>query len=159
MTAPRVGLLVPRTRRGGVVGISANAHVIIEAVPVVPRWRLVGRGPVVPWVVGGSRSRVVGEAVRLSRTQVAMMASDVADVGWSLAGHLSIGGGGWRGPWTLLAGLEELAGDQLGGLASLGARRLRRVSVSSRPRFLMAGMGIELLDTAPVPAQQTDACR
>ncbi len=69
-TAPRVWPAGARTRRAGVLsfGISGtNAHVIIEAVPVVPRREAGWAGPVVPWVVSAkSESALRGRAPRLA---------------------------------------------------------------------------------------------
>ncbi|WP_042756173.1 type I polyketide synthase, partial [Mycobacterium tuberculosis] len=70
LTAPRVWPAGARTRRAGVssFGISGtNAHVIIEAVPVVPRREAGWAGPVVPWVVSAkSESALRGQAARLA---------------------------------------------------------------------------------------------
>ncbi|WP_272936287.1 type I polyketide synthase, partial [Mycobacterium tuberculosis] len=122
LTAPRVWPAGARTRRAGVssFGISGtNAHVIIEAVPVVPRREAGWAGPVVPWVVSAkSESALRGQAARLAAYVRGDDGLDVADVGWSLAGrsvfeHRAVVVGGDRD--RLLAGLDELAGDQLGG--------------------------------------------
>ncbi|WP_193695873.1 type I polyketide synthase, partial [Mycobacterium tuberculosis] len=117
LTAPRVWPAGARTRRAGVssFGISGtNAHVIIEAVPVVPRREAGWAGPVVPWVVSAkSESALRGQAARLAAYVRGDDGLDVADVGWSLAGrsvfeHRAVVVGGDRD--RLLAGLDELAG-------------------------------------------------
>ncbi|WP_031699108.1 type I polyketide synthase, partial [Mycobacterium tuberculosis] len=91
LTAPRVWPAGARTRRAGVssFGISGtNAHVIIEAVPVVPRREAGWAGPVVPWVVSAkSESALRGQAARLAAYVRGDDGLDVADVGWSLAGR------------------------------------------------------------------------
>ncbi len=133
LTAPRVWPAGARTRRAGVssFGISGtNAHVIIEAVPVVPRREAGWAGPVVPWVVSAkSESALRGQRLGWPRTCVAMMAS-----------MLPMWGGRWRVVRFLSIGRWWLAGTVIGcwpGSMSwrvtswaarlFGARRLRRV--------------------------------
>ncbi|AMC82032.1 polyketide synthase [Mycobacterium tuberculosis] len=133
LTAPRVWPAGARTRRAGVssFGISGtNAHVIIEAVPVVPRREAGWAGPVVPWVVSAkSESALRGRRLGWPRTCVAMMAS-----------MLPMWGGRWRVVRFLSIGRWWLAGTVIGcwpGSMSwrvtswaarlFGARRLRRV--------------------------------
>ncbi|MEQ0575229.1 beta-ketoacyl synthase N-terminal-like domain-containing protein, partial [Mycobacterium tuberculosis] len=167
LTAPRVWPAGARTRRAGVssFGISGtNAHVIIEAVPVVPRREAGWAGPVVPWVVSAkSESALRGQAARLAAYVRGDDGLDVADVGWSLAGrsvveHRAVVVGGDRD--RLLAGLDELAGDQLGGSVVRGTATAagKTVFVFPGQGSQWLGMGIELLDTAPAFAQQIDAC-
>ncbi|HEY1442087.1 MAG TPA: type I polyketide synthase, partial [Mycobacterium sp.] len=114
-------------RRAGVssFGISGtNAHVIVEAVPVEKPARPEGivdgpKLPVVPWAVSAkSASALRSQAARLAAHVRAHGELDIADVGWSLAGRspfeqraVVVGGDRDR----LLAGLDELAGDDLTG--------------------------------------------
>ncbi|WP_234775781.1 type I polyketide synthase, partial [Mycobacterium tuberculosis] len=141
LTAPRVWPAGARTRRAGVssFGISGtNAHVIIEAVPVVPRREAGWAGPVVPWVVSAkSESALRGQAARLAAYVRGDDGLDVADVGWSLAGrsvfeHRAVVVGGDRD--RLLAGLDELAGDQLGGSVVRGTATAAGKTVFVFPR-------------------------
>ncbi|WP_415823733.1 SDR family NAD(P)-dependent oxidoreductase, partial [Mycobacterium basiliense] len=87
----------------------------------------------------------------------------VADVGWSLAGrstfeHRAVVVGGGRD--GLLAGLDELAGEELGGAVLRGVAQPagKTVFVFPGQGSQWLGMGIELLDTAPVFAQHIEAC-
>ncbi len=143
LTAPRVWPAGARTRRAGVssFGISGtNAHVIIEAVPVVPRREAGWAGPVVPWVVSAkSESALRGQAARLAAYVRGDDGLDVADVGWSLAGrsvfeHRAVVVGGDRD--RLLAGLDELAGDQLGGSVVRGT-----ATPAGKTVFVFPGQG------------------
>ncbi|WP_234780285.1 type I polyketide synthase, partial [Mycobacterium tuberculosis] len=147
LTAPRVWPAGARTRRAGVssFGISGtNAHVIIEAVPVVPRREAGWAGPVVPWVVSAkSESALRGQAARLAAYVRGDDGLDVADVGWSLAGrsvfeHRAVVVGGDRD--RLLAGLDELAGDQLGGSVVRGT-----ATAAGKTGFVFPGQGSQWL--------------
>ncbi|WP_234776279.1 type I polyketide synthase, partial [Mycobacterium tuberculosis] len=147
LTAPRVWPAGARTRRAGVssFGISGtNAHVIIEAVPVVPRRGGGWAGPVVPWVVSAkSESALRGQAARLAAYVRGDDGLDVADVGWSLAGrsvfeHRAVVVGGDRD--RLLAGLDELAGDQLGGSVVRGT-----ATAAGKTVFVFPGQGSQWL--------------
>ncbi|WP_234776011.1 type I polyketide synthase, partial [Mycobacterium tuberculosis] len=147
LTAPRVWPAGARTRRAGVssFGISGtNAHVIIEAVPVVPRREAGWAGPVVPWVVSAkSESALRGQAARLAAYVRGDDGLDVADVGWSLAGrsvfeHRAVVVGGGRD--RLLAGLDELAGDQLGGSVVRGT-----ATAAGKTVFVFPGQGSQWL--------------
>ncbi|WP_235627789.1 type I polyketide synthase, partial [Mycobacterium tuberculosis] len=147
LTAPRVWPAGARTRRAGVssFGISGtNAHVIIEAVPVVPRREAGWAGPVVPWVVSAkSESALRGQAARLAAYVRGDDGLDVADVGWSLAGrsvfeHRAVVVGGDRD--RLLAGLDELAGDQLGGSVVRGT-----ATAAGKTVFVFPGQGSQWL--------------
>ncbi len=150
LTAPRVWPAGARTRRAGVssFGISGtNAHVIIEAVPVVPRREAGWAGPVVPWVVSAkSESALRGQAARLAAYVRGDDGLDVADVGWSLAGrsvfeHRAVVVGGDRD--RLLAGLDELAGDQLGGSVVRGT-----ATAAGKTVFVFPGQGSQWLPPA-----------
>ncbi len=150
LTAPRVWPAGARTRRAGVssFGISGtNAHVIIEAVPVVPRREAGWAGPVVPWVVSAkSESALRGQAARLAAYVRGDDGLDVADVGWSLAGrsvfeHRAVVVGGDRD--RLLAGLDELAGDQLGGSVVRGT-----ATAAGKTVFVFPGQGSQWLGRA-----------
>ena len=100
-----------------------NAHVIVESVPVEPaRSERADTAPVVPWVVSAkSAGALRAQAARLAEHVRADDDLDIADVGWTLAGravfeHRAVVVGGDRA--RLLAGLDELAGDDLGALTS-----------------------------------------
>ncbi len=165
-----------RLRRAGVssFGISGtNAHVIVESAPPESESVEAGAGvSVVPWVVSAKSASSLGaQAARLAEYVGAHPELDVADVGWSLAGrstfeHRAVVVGGDRD--RLLAGLVELAGDELWGhlpLAGDGSVIRGKAVPAGKNVFVFpgqgsqwVGMGIELLDTAPVFAQQIDRC-
>jgi mycoketide-CoA synthase len=155
-----------RVRRAGVssFGISGtNAHVIVEAAPAVEVREGRGGFPVVPWVVSAKSLAALGsQAVRLAEYVRAHPELDVGDVGWSLAGrssfeHRAVVVGADRD--RLLAGLDELAGDEVvsvvRGAATPGGKT---VFVFPGQGSQWLGMGVELLDTAPVFARQIHAC-
>ncbi|QNI07344.1 type I polyketide synthase [Mycobacterium kubicae] len=154
-----------RVRRAGVssFGISGtNAHVIIEAVAAAPRQQGAPRA-VVPWVVSAkSGAALAAQAGRLASYLGAHAELDVADVGWSLAGrsafeHRAVVVGGDRE--QLLAGLEELAADEVTSVIRGSATPAgKTVFVFPGQGSQWIGMGVELLDTAPVFARQMDAC-
>ncbi|MGA9679875.1 MAG: type I polyketide synthase, partial [Mycobacterium sp.] len=107
-------------RRAGIssFGISGtNAHVIVESVPAVAEREARPELPVVPWVVSAKSLVALGsQAARLAEYVRAHPGLDVADVGWSLAGrssfeHRAVVVGADRD--RLLAGLDELAGDEV----------------------------------------------
>jgi polyketide synthase 12 len=157
-------------RRAGVssFGISGtNAHVIVEAAPI--EHREAGPAlPVVPWVVSAKSAAALGaQARRLADYVDGHPEVDLADVGWSLAGrssfeHRAVVVGGDRA--TLLAGLEELASDEVasaltsGVISGAAEAAGKTVFVFPGQGSQWVGMGVELLDTAPVFAQQIDAC-
>src|SRR5271166_4450810 len=159
-----------RARRAGVssFGISGtNAHVIVEAAPAELRAAGVSTSPVVPWVISAkSVAALQAQAARLAEHVIAHPELDVADVGWSLAGrstfeHRAVVVGGDRE--RLLAGLDEVASEDINpDLASIvrGAATPagKTVFVFPGQGSQWIGMGIELLDTAPVFAQHIDAC-
>ncbi|ORV85986.1 polyketide synthase [Mycobacterium interjectum] len=159
-----------RARRAGVssFGISGtNAHVIVEAVPVsgsAVGQPQAGPGPaVLPWAVSAKSARALrSQAARLAAHLRAHGELDAADVAWTLAGrssfeHRAVVVGGDRD--RLLAGLDELAADEpvsvIRGTAAAGGKT---VFVFPGQGSQWLGMGIELLDTAPVFAQQIEAC-
>jgi mycoketide-CoA synthase len=151
-----------RVRRAGVssFGISGtNAHVIIEAAPAGSERVLDRPGvPVVPWVVSAKSLAALGsQAARLAEHVREHPALDVADVGWSLAGrsvfeHRAVVVGGDRD--RLLAGLDELANDDVGavvrGTATPGGKT---VFVFPGQGSQMLGMGMGLHAGYPVFAE------
>jgi polyketide synthase 12 len=158
-------------RRAGVssFGISGtNAHVIIEAVPVsgpeAPQREAGPARPVVPWTVSAKSATALAlQAARLAEYLRAHDDLDVADVGWSLAGrstfeHRAVVVGGDRD--RLLAGLDELANDDPAGSMIRGAATPtgKTVFVFPGQGSQWLGMGLELLDTAPVFADHMEAC-
>ncbi|OBH98098.1 type I polyketide synthase [Mycobacterium sp. E2733] len=157
----------PRVQRAGVssFGISGtNAHVIVEAAPA-PEPPADRPQPVaVPWVVSAkSLPALRSQAARLAGHVRGHGDLDVADVAWTLAGratfeHRAVAVGGDRD--RLLAGLDELAGDDPTGSVIQGSAVPAGKSVFVFPGqgSQWLGMGIELLETAPVFAQQMDAC-
>ncbi len=155
-----------RARRAGVssFGISGtNAHVIVEGVPAVEP-RRAGRAPgVVPWAVSAkSASALRSQAARLAEHVRAHADLDVADVAWTMAGrssfeHRAVVVGGDRD--RLLAGLDELATDEpVSVIRGTAAPAGKTVFVFPGQGSQWPGMGVELLDTAPVFAQQIEAC-
>jgi polyketide synthase 12 len=154
-------------RRAGIssFGISGtNAHVIVESAPV-DEPRDAGPTPgVVPWVLSAkSLPTLASQADRLAAHVGADAGLDIADVAWSLAGratfeHRAVVVGSDRD--QLLAGLKELAGDNPSASVIQGAARPagKQVFVFPGQGSQWLGMGIELLDTAPVFAQQIEAC-
>ncbi|HKI43287.1 MAG TPA: type I polyketide synthase, partial [Mycobacterium sp.] len=169
---PAAGEVQGRVRRAGVssFGVSGtNAHVIVEAAapepePVSKPVEAGPRVPALPWVVSAkSASALRAQAARLAEHVGAHPELDVADVGWSLAGrstfeHRAVVVGADRD--RLLAGLDALAGDELSGSVIRGTAvpAGKTVFVFPGQGSQWLGMGIELLDTAPVFTQQIEAC-
>ena len=156
-----------RARRAGVssFGISGtNAHVIIEECPPAEPAESAPQPPVVPWVVSAkSAAALAAQASRLAESIGAREQLDIADVGWSLAGrstfeHRAVVLGHDRS--QLLAGLGELADGMPGGSVITGhaAPAGKTVFVFPGQGSQWIGMGVELLDTAPVFAAQMNAC-
>ena len=156
-----------RARRAGVssFGISGtNAHVIIEECPPAEPTESAPQPPVVPWVVSAkSAAALAAQASRLAESIGAREQLDIADVGWSLAGrstfeHRAVVLGRDRG--QLLAGLGELADGMPGGSVITGhaAPAGKTAFVFPGQGSQWIGMGVELLDTAPVFAAQMNAC-
>src|SRR3984885_5873639 len=156
-----------RVRRAGVssFGISGtNAHVIVEAAPVVSAGEAAVSPPVVPWVVSAKSLGALGaQAGRLAGFVGQRPGLDVADVGGSLAGrasfeHRAVVLGGDRD--ELLAGVAELAGGELAGSVITG-----RATSAGKTVFVFPGqgsqwlgMGGEFLDTSTIFAEQINRC-
>src|SRR3984885_3509953 len=157
-----------RGRRAGVssFGISGtNAHVIIEAPPAVEvASERDAVPPIVPWVVSAkSAAALSAQASRLGEFIASREQLDAVDVGWSLAGrstfeHRAVVLGADR--QGLLSGLAEFADGQPGGSVVCGhsAPAGKTVFVFPGQGSQWLGMGVELLDTAPVFAEQINAC-
>ncbi|MDT5088894.1 MAG: mycoketide-CoA synthase, partial [Mycobacterium sp.] len=147
-------------------GISGtNAHVIIEESPSVEPADTSGPQPsVVPWVMSAkSAAALQAQALRITEFVSAREQLDAADVGWSLAGrstfeHRAVVVGDDRG--QLLTGMSELAQGLPGASVVTG-----RATPAGKTVFIFPGqgsqwigMGVELLDPAPVFAEQMNAC-
>src|SRR5271168_3081100 len=156
-----------RARRAGVssFGISGtNAHVIIEECPPAEPNESAPQPPVVPWVVSAkSAAALAAQASRLAESIGARQQLGIADVGWSLAGrstfeHRAVVLGHDRS--QMLAGLGELADGMPGGSVITGhaAPAGKTAFVFPGQGSQWIGMGVELLDTAPVFAAQMNAC-
>ncbi|MGO9692578.1 MAG: type I polyketide synthase [Mycobacterium sp.] len=155
-----------RPRRAGVssFGISGtNAHVIVESTPAEQRAAGGSTVPVVPWVISAkSAGALEAQAGRLAEHVRAHPELDAPDVAWSLAGrstfeHRAVVVGGDRD--RLLAGLDELVTDAIVSVIRGTATPAGKiVFVFPGQGSQWPGMGIELLDTAPVFAQQIEAC-
>ncbi|ORA11148.1 polyketide synthase [Mycobacterium asiaticum DSM 44297] len=158
-----------RSRRAAVssFGISGtNAHVIIESVPADEPVQSRPAPAVVPWVISAkSASALAGQAARLVKHLRARPELDMADVAWTLAGrttfeHRAVVVGADRE--RLLTGLDELAAGELSELSELvrGTARPagKTVFVFPGQGSQWIGMGVELLDTATVFAEQIEAC-
>ncbi len=147
-------------------GISGtNAHVVIEEFPSVGPARSADAQPsVVPWVVSAkSAGALAAQARRLAEFVGAREELDIADVGWSLAGrstfeHRAVVLGDDRG--QLLAGLDEVAQGLPGASVITGHATPagKTVFVFPGQGSQWIGMGVELLDSAPVFAEQMNAC-
>ncbi len=147
-------------------GISGtNAHVIIEESPSVePAEPAASQPSVVPWVVSAkSAVALAAQAQRITEFVDGREQLDAADVGWSLAGrstfeHRAVVLGDDRD--QLLAGLGELAQGLPGGSVITGHAipAGKTVFVFPGQGSQWIGMGVELLDTAPVFAEQMNAC-
>ncbi len=155
-----------RARRAAVssFGISGtNAHVIIESAPADQPREAGPRRPAVPWAISAkSAPALTAQAARLAEYLGAREDLDVADVAWSLAGrtsfeHRAVIVGGDRD--RLLAGLADLANDESGEFVRGVAQPTgKTVFVFPGQGSQWVGMAVELLDTAPVFAQQIEAC-
>ena len=158
-----------QARRAGVssFGISGtNAHVIVEAAPQ-PQPREAGpKFPAVPWVISAkSATALSAQAARLAEHVRNDGELDIADVGWTLAGrsafeHRAVVVGGDRD--RLLAGLDGLATTNFEAPVSVirgtATPAGKTVFVFPGQGSQWLGMGVELLDTAPVFARQIEAC-
>jgi polyketide synthase 12 len=150
------------------VGINGtNAHVIIEeAAPAAPRSAADqdAKPPVVPWMISAKSAATLGKkAARLGEFVAARSELDIADVGWSLAGrstfeHRAVVLGADRE--QLLAGLAELVDGLPGASVVQGhaAPAGKTVFIFPGQGSQWVGMGVELLDTAPVFAEKINAC-
>jgi polyketide synthase 12 len=157
-----------KARRAGVssFGISGtNAHVIIEAAPPTDAPAEEPAKPVaVPWVVSAKTAGALGkQATRLSEFVAPRRELDPVDVGWSLAGrstfeHRAVVVGSDRE--QLLAGLAELAGGLPGAYVVHGSATPagKTVFVFPGQGSQWLGMGVELLDAAPIFAQHMQDC-
>ncbi|WP_055399453.1 MULTISPECIES: type I polyketide synthase [unclassified Mycobacterium] len=159
-----------RPRRAGVssFGISGtNAHVIVEAAPAPEPPEDRPKPAVVPWVVSAkSLSALRSQAARLAGHVRGHEELEVADVAWTLAGratfeHRAVVVGGDRD--RLLAGLDELAGSEMADLTGSVIQGSavpagKNVFVFPGQGSQWLGMGVELLNAAPIFAQQIDAC-
>ena len=164
----------PAPRRAGIssFGISGtNAHVIVEEAPA-PAQTDASVAPdapapaVVPWVLSAKTPAVLAaQAARLAEHLAGHELTDL-DVAWTLAGratfdHRAVVLGTDRA--ALLAGLAELTADDeefepthsLRGHAT-PANKVAFVFPGQGSQWI--GMGVELLDTAPVFAAELTAC-
>src|SRR5579884_285468 len=170
LTEPRPWPAEPaagKVRRAGVssFGISGtNAHIIIEAAPPAEPRETAVKPPVLPWVVSAKTPPgLAKQAARLAQHLAVHPELDPADVGWSLAGRTAfehravvLGGDGDQ----LLAGLRELAEDTPDTAVVHGAVRPagKTVFVFPGQGSQWLGMGVELLNAAPVFAQKMYEC-
>ncbi|GBG38638.1 type I polyketide synthase [Mycobacterium montefiorense] len=169
LTGQRSWPPLDRPRRAGVssFGISGtNAHVILEQAPPVES---VGAStdsdmPVAPWVLSArSAESLVGQARRLLAHVRADQRLGVADVGWSLVStrsafeHRAVVVGGRD---ELMAGLAGLAAGEPGANVVAGRAQPtgKTVFVFPGQGSQWIGMGAQLLDAAPVFAEQLNRC-
>ncbi|MCV7167979.1 type I polyketide synthase, partial [Mycobacterium stomatepiae] len=169
LTDQRAWPPVDRPRRAGVssFGISGtNAHVILEQ--AAPLETIGGPGvndmPVAPWVLSArSAEALAGQAQRLlARVQDDPQLA-VADVGWSLVSVRSVFEHravvvGTRD--ELIAGLAGLAAGEVGANVVVGRAQAvgKTVFVFPGQGSQWIGMGAQLLNTAPVFAEQLNRC-
>ncbi|MEM6107705.1 SDR family NAD(P)-dependent oxidoreductase [Mycobacterium sp. 050272] len=167
LTEQRSWPALDRPRRAGVssFGISGtNAHVILEQPPVVESVAADSDMPVAPWVLSArSPEALAGQARRLLAHVQADPRLGIADVGWSLAStrsvfdHRAVVVGGRD---ELMAGLAGLAAGELGVNVVVGRAQAvgKTVVVFPGQGSQWVGMGAQLLDTAPVFAEQLNRC-
>ncbi|OBI04335.1 polyketide synthase [Mycobacterium sp. E2462] len=169
LTESRPWPALNRPRRAGVssFGISGtNAHVIVEQAPEEPETVAPhGEDSPAPWVLSArSADALTGQAARLLARVDADPGLRMIDVGWSLAAtrslfdHRAVVVGADRD--RLRAGLADLAAGEQGATVVLGRARPvgKTVFVFPGQGSQWAGMGAELLDTAPVFAEQLQRC-
>jgi polyketide synthase 12 len=152
LTEPQPWKADGRVRRAGVssFGISGtNAHVIIEAAPVINQNEQTEHSPaapppVVPWTLSAkSQTALASQASRLAEFIGARGELTTEDVGWSLAGrtgfeHRAVLLGADRD--QLLAGLAELASGQPGGSVIAG-----QTIAGGKTVFVFPGQGSQWL--------------
>ncbi|KJS58281.1 type I polyketide synthase [Streptomyces rubellomurinus] len=159
-----------RPRRAGVssFGLSGtNAHVILEEAPPAERRdrpeeeaaEPVLRTPVLPWPISAKSRPALADQARRLAARTARTATDPADLAHSLAttraalDHRAVLVGGDP------AGLRALAdGAPAAGLVTGTAGDGRVVFVFPGQGSQWVGMGVELLDAAPVFAARIAAC-
>jgi polyketide synthase 7 len=160
---------VDRPRRAGVssFGISGtNAHVILEQAPPVESVDAPTDSdmPMAPWVLSArSAEALAGQAQRLLTRVQADPQLGVADVGWSLVStrsvfeHRAVVVGDRD---ELMVGLAGLAAGEPSANVVVGRAQTvgKTVFVFPGQGSQWIGMGAELLDTAPVFAEQLNRC-
>ncbi len=167
LTEPQAWPADGRPRRAGVssFGISGtNAHVIIEAAAPADVVAAGPQPPIVPWVISAkSVAALSAQASRLGEFVGARAGLAAADVGWSSAGrsvfeHRAVVLGSDRD--ELLDGLAQLAEGSPGASVVSGhaVPAGKTVFVFPGQGSQWPGMGVELLDTAPVFGEQLHAC-
>ncbi|MEV5833567.1 type I polyketide synthase [Nocardia sp. NPDC052112] len=154
-----------RPRRAGVSAFGAsgtNAHVIIEQAPdSAPAERSAVVGGVVPWVISAhSRDALAGQARRLAEFVRERPELVVQDVGWSLVTtrsrfeHRAVVIGTDRD--ELLARLSDFTGP--GVVSGAADNHGKTVFVFPGQGGQWVGMGVDLLDSAPVFAAKLAEC-
>ncbi|MEZ0353313.1 acyltransferase domain-containing protein, partial [Mycobacterium sp. pR1184] len=167
LTEQRAWPALDRPRRAGVssFGISGtNAHVILEQSPVVESVAAERDMPAAPWVLSArSPEALAGQARRLLAHVQADPRLGIADVGWSLSSTRSVFDHravvvGARD--ELMAGLAGLAAGEPGANVVTGRAQAvgKTVFVFPGQGSQWVGMGAQLLDTAPVFAEQLNRC-
>lgn len=163
-----------RPRRAGVssFGISGtNAHVILEQAPASAVWTETPENAVaeheqpLPWVLSArSAEALAGQAERLLAHLDARQGLRVTDVGWSLINtrslfeHRAVVVGTGHAEFT--AGLAGLAAGAPGPNVVVGRARTagRTVFVFPGQGSQWLGMGVQLLDSSTVFAEQMHRC-
>ncbi len=169
LTEPRAWPAEGRPRRAGVssFGISGtNAHVIVEEAPSEPELAAAQTFDApAPWVLSArSAEALTNQAARLLAHVSADPELPAVDVGWSLVStrslfdHRAVLAGRDRG--QLLAALAGLAEGAPGAGVVVGRARPVGPTVFVFPGqgSQWIGMGIQLLDTAPVFAERLTRC-
>ncbi|OQZ87936.1 polyketide synthase, partial [Mycobacterium alsense] len=172
LTEPRGWPAGDRPRRAGVssFGISGtNAHVILEEPPTESpapeNLGVPGDDPAAPWVLSArSADALPQQAARLLARVSADPDLRPVDVGWSLVstralfGHRAVVVGADRD--ELAAGLAGLAAGEPGANVVAGRARAagKTAFVFPGQGSQWAGMGAELLDSAPVFAEHLHRC-
>ncbi|ACC40921.1 polyketide synthase Pks7 [Mycobacterium marinum M] len=157
-----------RARRAGIssFGISGtNAHVILEQAPAAEEVAAQHRTDLTPWILAArSAPALVNQARRLAQWVSDRPDLDVADVGWSLATtrsvfeHRAVVVGADR--TQLIQGLAGFVdGEPRAGVVVGRARPVgKTVFVFPGQGSQWVGMGVDLLDTSTVFADQMHRC-